>query len=644
MAKVDHRLAEANGGGAARSKYVVVTAITPTPAGEGKTVHTVGLSLALNKIGKKAACAIRQPSMGPVFGIKGGAAGGGHSQVVPMEDFNLHLTGDFHAVTAANNLLSAAIDASILLDNPLDIDPGTVTWRRVLDVNDRALRQITTGLGGPKNGVPQETGFDITSASEVMAVLGMSSDLADVRRRLGRIVIGANRAGEPVTADDLEAAGAMAAVLRRAIDPTIMQTTEGTLAFVHTGPFANIAHGNSSIVADRVAAPHVDYLVTEAGFGADMGAEKFFDIKCRASGMAPDAVLLVATIRALKVHSGHFPTRQGRPLPPELFEENVEAVVKGCSNLEAQIENVRSFGVPVVVAINRFPADTEAEIAAVKERALAAGARARGDLRGPRKGGAGGRAIAEAIVDAAESGEAEFRFAYEDSLPLTEKVERLALGLYGAGSVEFSAAARATFERLQRQGYGPAGLRRQDPVQPLPRRPVQGPAEGLRLPRARGAPRRGRGLRRRLRGGDHDHARTRPDARVQAGRPGRRRPGRGALLIGSGGEPPTLSVDLDLGPARTRHAAHRAGVTHEAAEVELRPRQGRVERDRAVPRPVAPPAPPGARFFCPRNAIGVRTAGVPPGAPPGSVRAMPTAAGAPPSALCITTRNSSAPG
>ncbi len=454
MAKVDHRLAEANGGGAARSKYVVVTAITPTPAGEGKTVHTVGLSLALNTIGKKAACAIRQPSMGPVFGIKGGAAGGGHSQVVPMEDFNLHLTGDFHAVTAANNLLSAAIDASILLDNPLDIDPGTVTWRRVLDVNDRALRQITTGLGGPKNGVPQETGFDITSASEVMAVLGMSSDLADVRRRLGRIVIGANRAGEPVTADDLEAAGAMAAVLRRAIDPTIMQTTEGTLAFVHTGPFANIAHGNSSIVADRVAAPHVDYLVTEAGFGADMGAEKFFDIKCRASGMAPDAVLLVATIRALKVHSGHFPTKQGRPLPPELFEENVEAVVKGCSNLEAQIENVRSFGVPVVVAINRFPTDTEAEIAAVKERALAAGARAAEISEVHGKGGAGGQAIAEAIVDAAESGEADFRFAYEDSLPLTEKVERLALGLYGAGSVEFSAAARATFERLQRQGYG----------------------------------------------------------------------------------------------------------------------------------------------------------------------------------------------
>ena len=252
MAKVDHKLGEGNGE-PGKAKYIVVTAITPTPAGEGKTVHTVGLSLALNRLGKKSACAIRQPSMGPVFGIKGGAAGGGHSQVVPMEDFNLHLTGDFHAVTAANNLLSAAIDASILLDNPLDIDPGSVSWKRVLDVNDRALRQITTGLGGPKNGVPRESGFDITSASEVMAILGLSSDLADVRKRLGQIVIGATFKGEPVTAEDLQVAGAMAAILQRAIDPTIMQTTEGTLAFVHTGPFANIAHGNSSIVADRVA-------------------------------------------------------------------------------------------------------------------------------------------------------------------------------------------------------------------------------------------------------------------------------------------------------------------------------------------------------------------------------------------------------
>ena len=453
MAKIDHRLG-AKSGEPGIGKYVMVTAITPTPAGEGKTVHTVGLSLALNKIGKKAACAIRQPSMGPVFGIKGGAAGGGYSQVVPMEDFNLHLTGDFHAAAAANNLLSAAIDASILLDNPLDIDPATVTWRRVVDVNDRALRQITTGLGGPKNGVPQETGFDITSASEIMAILGLSDDLRDVRVRLGRIVIGQNRKGEIVTADDMECAGAMAAILRRTIDPTIMQTTEGTLAFVHTGPFANIAHGNSSIVADRVAAKYCDYLVTEAGFGADMGAEKFFDIKCRASGMRPDAVLLVATIRALKVHSGLFPTKQGRPLPPELFEENTDAVREGCSNLEAQIKNVRSFGVPVVVAVNRFPSDTDAEIKVVQERSLAAGARAAEISEVHGKGGAGGEAIARAIVDAAESGEADFTFLYPDEMPLAQKVETLALKLYGAGSVEIAPAAAKTFADLEAKGYG----------------------------------------------------------------------------------------------------------------------------------------------------------------------------------------------
>ncbi len=455
MAKVDHRLADGGSGQEpAQGKYVMVTAITPTPAGEGKTVHTVGLSLALNFIGKKAACAIRQPSMGPVFGIKGGAAGGGHSQVVPMEDFNLHLTGDFHAAAAANNLLSAAIDASILLDNPLDIDPATVTWKRVVDVNDRALRQIQTGLGGPSNGVPRDTGFDITSASEVMAILGMSQDLADVRARLGRIVIGANSQGEPVTADDLEVAGAMAAILRRAIDPTIMQTTEGTLAFVHTGPFANIAHGNSSIVADRVAARYVDYLVTEAGFGADMGAEKFFDIKCRASGMKPDAVLLVATIRALKVHSGGFPAIKGGSLPAELFEENVDAVRVGCSNLAAQVKNVRSFGVPVVVAINRFPSDSAAEIEVVRAAALEAGARAAEISEVHGKGGAGGEAIARAIVAAAESGEAAFEPIYPSDVPLTEKVETLALKLYGADSVEFSPEARATFARLESQGYG----------------------------------------------------------------------------------------------------------------------------------------------------------------------------------------------
>lgn len=453
MAKLDHRLGKKTDG-APRGKYIMVTAITPTPAGEGKTVHTVGLSLALNKIGKKAACAIRQPSMGPVFGIKGGAAGGGYSQVVPMEDFNLHLTGDFHAAAAANNLLSAAIDASILLDNPLDIVPSTVTWRRVVDVNDRALRQIETGLGGPKNGVPTHTGFDITSASEIMAILGMSDDLADVRKRLGQIVIAYNSKGEPVTAEDMECAGAMAAILRRAIDPTIMQTTEGTLAFVHTGPFANIAHGNSSIVADRVAANYVDYLVTEAGFGADMGAEKFFDIKCRASGMQPDAVLLVATVRALKSHSKHFAKEKGRATSAELAVEHVDAVLEGCSNLEAQIKNVCAFGVPVVVAINRFPTDTETEINLVQERALEAGARAAEISEVHGRGGEGGEAIAKAIVAAAESGEANFKPLYAADLPLAQKVETLALKLYGAESIEIAPEAAATFAQLEAQGYG----------------------------------------------------------------------------------------------------------------------------------------------------------------------------------------------
>jgi len=451
MAKVDHRLA--SGPAAKSSKLILVTAVTPTPAGEGKTVHTVGLSLALNHIGKRAICTIRQPSMGPVFGIKGGAAGGGYSQVIPIEELNLHLTGDFHAVTAANNLISAAIDASVLLDNPLAIHPGKITWRRVLDVNDRALRNIVTGLGASADGVPTQTGFDITSASELMAVLGLAEDLADVRRRVGRIVIGETRKGEPVTADQLEVAGAATAILERAIDPTIMQTTEGTLAFVHTGPFANIAHGNSSIVADRIARRFADYVVTEAGFAADMGAEKFFDIKCRASGMKPDAALLVVTIKALKAHSPAFDLKPG-PLPKELFVENLDAVAAGCANLEAQIANVRAFGVPVVVAINIFPTDTPAEIALVRERALEAGARAAEVSEVHGKGGAGGEALAHAIVAAAESGEAKFEFAYPAEMPLAEKIETLAKRLYGAAGVSYEPAARRALERFEAQGFG----------------------------------------------------------------------------------------------------------------------------------------------------------------------------------------------
>lgn len=450
-AKIDHRLGER---GEARARYVLVTAITPTPAGEGKTVHTIGVSLALNRLGKKAVCAIRQPSMGPVFGIKGGAAGGGYSQVVPMEDFNLHLTGDFHAVAAANNLLSAAADTSVLLDNPLGIDPASITWKRVVDMNDRALRVITTGQGGPKNGVPRETGFDITSASEVMAILGLASDLPDMRARLGRIVIGRDGSGKDVTAEDLQCAGAMAAILRDAIDPTVMQTTEKTLAFVHTGPFANIAHGNSSILADRVASRCADYVVTEGGFGADMGAEKFFNIKCRASGMRPDAAVLVVTIRALKSHSGHFPLRQGRPLPDELFQENLEAVGEGCENLEAQIANVRAHGVPVVVAVNRFPTDSDAELELVCERAMAAGAEAAEISEVHGRGGEGGEALAAAVIRVAESDAADFRFLYPSEMPLAEKIETLALRLYGAGSVEFSAEAREELSALQEAGHG----------------------------------------------------------------------------------------------------------------------------------------------------------------------------------------------
>lgn len=450
MAKVDHRLG-ANPGNA---RLVLVTAITPTPAGEGKTVHTIGLSLALNRIGRRAAATIRQPSMGPVFGIKGGAAGGGYSQVLPMEDINLHLTGDFHAVTAAHNLMAAALDTSLLLDNPLGIDPERVRIQRVLDVNDRALREVEVGLGGAKNGIPRRAGFEITSASEVMAILGLAHDLPDMRARLGRIVVAERPDGSAVTAEDLGVAGAMAALLVRALDPTLLQTTEGTPALVHTGPFANIAHGNSSVVADLVASTFCEYVVTEAGFGADMGAEKFFGIKSRASGLQASAALLVATVRALKTHSGRYDVRPGRPLPDDLFEPSVEALAEGCANLDAQVANVRAHGVPVVVAINRFPSDSEEEIALVRERALAAGAREAlvSEVHG--RGGAGGEALAHAIVAAAESGEARPRSVYDLEQGLEAKLEALATRLYGADGVDLSEAARDQAAALEAQGAG----------------------------------------------------------------------------------------------------------------------------------------------------------------------------------------------
>jgi formate--tetrahydrofolate ligase len=435
------------------AKYVVVTAITPTPLGEGKTVHTVGISQALNRIGQRTCCVIRQPSMGPVFGIKGGAAGGGYSQVVPPEELNLHLTGDFHAVTAAHNLCSAFLDAHIFHGNEPKLDPEQITWRRVMDMNDRALRDIEVGLGGDKNGTPRRTGFDITSASEVMAILGLAKDIHDLRKRLGAIVVGYGPDGKAVTAEDLKAAGAMTAILKDALKPTLMQTLEGTPALVHTGPFANIAHGNSSIVADYIAIRSLDFVVTEAGFGADMGAEKFFDIKCRASGLRPDAALLVATVRALKMHSGRFTITAGKPLPEGLQKEDLDALKEGIGNLEKQIENVRTFGIPVVVAVNVFPTDTEAEIEFVKQAALAAGASAAHVSTLFADGGKGGEDLAHALVKACDE-PSSFRLLYPSEASLKEKIETIATRIYGADGVDYDPEAEKQLALFEERGYG----------------------------------------------------------------------------------------------------------------------------------------------------------------------------------------------
>jgi len=451
-AKIDHTL----GHGARRktARYVLVTAITPTPAGEGKTVTTIGLSMALNRIGARAACTIRQPSMGPVFGVKGGGAGGGSSQVVPMEELNLHLTGDFHAVAAANNLLAAALDSSLLLDNPLGIDPERVTWRRVVDMNDRALRQVRIGLGGPLNGVPRDTGFDITSASEIMSVIGLSRSRADMRERLESIVVGEKLGGGFVTAGDLGVAGAMAAILREALDPTLMQTSEGTPAVVHGGPFANISFGNSSVLGDAVALRHFDYVVTEAGFGADMGAEKFFNIKCRVSGQSPDVAVLVATVKGIKAHSGRFQLKVGAPLPPELLREDLGALEEGAANLEAQIRNIRAHGLPVVVAVNRFPTDSERELERVAQLARSYGAAATALSELFTRGGAGGEDLARAVDEVARRGEARFQPAYDLDQGIDDKIRTLATRIYGASAVEFSPRASAEIQRYQELGYG----------------------------------------------------------------------------------------------------------------------------------------------------------------------------------------------
>jgi formate--tetrahydrofolate ligase len=427
-----------------RGKYVLVTAITPTPLGEGKSTTTIGLVQGLNLIGHSAAAAIRQPSLGPVFGIKGGAAGGGYSQVIPMEDFNLHLTGDVHAIGAAHNLAAAFIDNHIHHGNALGIDPLGILWPHVVDISDRSLRQAVIGLGGRENGQPRETEWQITVASEVMAILALAKDLADLRSRLGRIVLAMRRDMTPVTAEDLGVAGSMAVLLKDALKPNLLQTLEGGPAFVHCGPFANIAHGNSSILADRLALATSDIVCTEGGFGADMGAEKFFDIKCRASGLRPDAAVVVATIRALKMHGGVGKIVAGKPLDPALLEENPEAVRRGAANLAAQVEVVRRFEVPVVVCINSFPTDTPAEVGAVREVALAAGAREAVVSTHWAHGGAGARDLAKAVWEAAAEGAPNFSLLYADDLPLREKIEAVAVRIYGAAGVdEFPAASKA---------------------------------------------------------------------------------------------------------------------------------------------------------------------------------------------------------
>ena len=430
---------------APRGRLVLVTAINPTPAGEGKTTTTVGLGDALQALGHRTAICLREPSLGPCFGMKGGAAGGGRAQVVPMEDINLHFTGDFHAITSAHNLLAALIDNHVHWGNALGIDPRRVSFRRVLDMNDRALRQVVAALGGPGNGQPRETGFDITVASEVMAILCLARDLEDLQRRLGEIVIGTRRDGRAVLARDLHADGAMAALLAQAVLPNLVQTLEHTPAFVHGGPFANIAHGCNSVIATRAALGLADMVVTEAGFGADLGAEKFFDIKCRQAGLRPDAAVLVATVRALKMNGGIARA--------DLDREDVAAVTRGCANLGRHLENLARFGVPAVVALNRFATDTEAELAAVRAHAAALGAEAHVCTHWA-EGSRGALPLARAVADLATGGTARFSPLYPDALPLLAKIETVAREIYRADGVVAAARLREQLARWEGDGWG----------------------------------------------------------------------------------------------------------------------------------------------------------------------------------------------
>ena len=431
--------------GRADGKLVLVTAVSPTPAGEGKTTTTVGLGDALNKIGENALICLREPSLGPCFGMKGGAAGGGYAQVVPMTDINLHFTGDFHAIGAAHNLLAAMIDNHMHWDNELDIDPRRVTWRRVVDMNDRALRAVTTGLGGYHNGVVREAGFDITVASEIMAIFCLATDLKDLENRLGNIVLGYTRDDEPVTVRQLNAHGAMTALLKDAMQPNLVQTIENNPALMHGGPFANIAHGCNSVMATRAGLKLADYVITEAGFGADLGAEKFFNIKCRKAGLSPDAVVLVATIKALKM--------QGGVPREELGKENVDAVKAGLKNLGKHLRNLALFGVPVVVAVNRYTADSDAEVATVQDYCKEFGVTAVNCTHWA-DGGAGAVELAERVVALANSGAAQFRTLYADDLPLWDKVKRIATQIYGADDIIADKKVRQQFVQFQEDGYG----------------------------------------------------------------------------------------------------------------------------------------------------------------------------------------------